>query len=87
MAIVLAEPQAEACIAALETQSQVLISAGTVAELLIVANARNVGQEVVSLIDGLGLDVVTVTPAAARRIAGAYAQWGKGMHPAGTQFR
>ena len=35
------------------------------------------------LIDGSGLDIVTVTPAAARRIAEAYGRWGKGVHPAG----
>jgi ribonuclease VapC len=38
------------------------------------------------LIDGLGIDVVTVTPAASRRIALAYARWGKGHHPAALNF-
>ena len=86
MAIVLGEAEAEACIAALEAEDEILISAGTVAEALIVADRRNVGAEVAGIIDGLGFDIVTVTPAAARRIAGAYAQWGKGMHPAALNF-
>jgi ribonuclease VapC len=79
MAIVLNEPSADACIAALEDDDEILISAGTVAEALIVAARRNVGREMASIIDGIGFEVVTVTPAAARRIAEAYALWGKGM--------
>jgi ribonuclease VapC len=69
MAIVLNESQAEACIAALEVEDDILISAGTVAEALIVSARRNVGAEMASIIDGLGFEFVTVTPAAARRIA------------------
>lgn len=86
MAIVLNEPEADACIAALEAEDAILISAGTVAEALIVSEQRNVNSEVASLIDGLGFDIVTVTPASARRIAHAYSQWGKGIHPAGLNF-
>jgi ribonuclease VapC len=86
MAIVLNEPEADACIAALEAEDAVLISAGTVAEALIVSARRNVGEEATSLIDGLGFEVVTVTPASARRIAQAYAEWGKGVHPAALNF-
>jgi ribonuclease VapC len=86
MAIVLDEAEAEACIAALETESDILISAGTVAEALIVSARRNVHEELASLIDGLGFEVVTVTPASARRIAQAYEQWGKGVNPAALNF-
>ena len=86
MAIVLNEPEADACIAALEAEDAVLIWAGTVAEALIVSARRNVGEEVAGLIDGLGFEVVTVTAASARRIAQAYAQCGKGMHPAALNF-
>jgi len=86
MAIVLDEKEADVCIAALEAEENILISAGTVAEALIVAARRNVGEEVASLIDGLGFDVVTVTPASARRIAQAYAQWGKALSPASLNF-
>jgi ribonuclease VapC len=86
MAIALNEKEADACISALEAEDNILISAGTVAEALIVAARRNVGDEVASLIDGLGFDIVAVTPAAARRIALAYAQWGKGVNPAALNF-
>ncbi|HXQ66671.1 MAG TPA: type II toxin-antitoxin system VapC family toxin [Alphaproteobacteria bacterium] len=86
MAIVLNDTEAGACIAALEAEDDLLISAGTVAEALIVAARRNVGEEVASLIDGLGFEVVTITPASARRIARAYERWGRGVSPADLNF-
>jgi ribonuclease VapC len=86
MAIVLSEREADDCIASLEAEEDILISAGTVAEALIVAAGRNVGDEMAGLIDGLGFEVVTVTPASARRIAQAYGHWGKGIHPAALNF-
>jgi ribonuclease VapC len=78
MAVALNEPEGEACSAALETEDELLISAGTVAEALIVSAARNVGEEVRRLIDELGLEIVAVNAASARRIAMAYERWGPG---------
>ena len=72
MAIALGETAADACIRVLETETQVMISAGTVAEALIVAARRNLGEEMTRLIEGLGFEIVSVTPASARRIAAAY---------------
>ena len=86
MAIVFGEPQAEACMEAIEGADGLLISAGTVAEALIVAGRRNVGEEVAALISGLGFEVVSVTAASARRIAEAYGRWGKGVHPAALNY-
>jgi ribonuclease VapC len=86
MAIVLDESEAEACIAALEAEDDLLISAGTVAEALIVAARRNIGEEMNRIIEGLGFEVVDVTFASARRVAQAYATWGKGMHSAALNF-
>ncbi len=86
MAILLEEPRAEACVAAMEGEEALLISAVTVAEALIVAGRRGLGEEMARLIDGLGFDIVSVTPAAARRVAQAYETWGKGRHPAGLNF-
>jgi len=31
-------------------------------------------------------EIVTVTPASARRIAEAYQRWGRGLHPAAPNF-
>jgi len=86
MAIALGETAADDCIKALEAEPEVLISAGTVAEALIVAARRNVAEEIAKLIDGLGFEIVAVTQASARRIADAYERWGKGVHPAGLNF-
>jgi ribonuclease VapC len=86
MAIVLAEAEADSCIAALGDETEVLVSAATVAEALIVAARRNVGREMSRLIEGLGLEIVSVTPASARRVATAYQRWGRGVHPAGLNF-
>jgi ribonuclease VapC len=86
MAIVLDEPEADACIEVLASEDDLLISAGTMAEALIVAARRNIGEEMARLIDGLGFEIVTVTPASARGIAQAYGRWGKGAHPAALNF-
>ena len=86
MAIVLNEADANACIAALEREDEILISATTIAEALIVAARRNVGEEMGNLIDGLGFNAVAVTPASTRRVALAYARWGKGVHAASLNF-
>ena len=86
MAIVLDEPEADACITALEAEDEILISAATVAEALIVSARRNVGAEVSSIIERLGFQIVAVTPASARRVAKAYQQWGRGLHPAALNF-
>jgi ribonuclease VapC len=86
MAILLNEPEAGACIEALSAEDDLVMSAATAAEALIVSSRRGVGEEMARLIDGLGFDVVDVTNASARRIAGAYARWGKGAHPAGLNF-
>ena len=38
------------------------------------------------LIDGLGFDIIDVTPAVARRVADTYDRWGKGVDPAALNF-
>ena len=86
MAIILGEPVADSSMTVLEFGTELLISAGTVAEALIVATRRNVATEMERLVDGLGFDVVPVTPGTARRIAAAYDRRGKGVHPAGLNF-
>jgi ribonuclease VapC len=86
MAIVLGEPEGDLCIRALEAENDLFISAGTGAEALIVSARRNVGEEMARLIDGLGFEIETVTAASARRVALAYGNWGKGVHPAALNF-
>jgi ribonuclease VapC len=86
MAIVLAEVQADVCMDVLEAETEVLISAGTLAEALIVAGRRNVADEMTALIEELGFTIVPLSAAGARRAAQAYARWGKGAHPASLNF-
>jgi ribonuclease VapC len=83
---ILNEPSADACISALEAEEKVLISAGTLAEVLIVAAHRNVAEELSRVIEGLGFELELVTAASARRVSEAYQHWGKGVHPAGLNF-
>lgn len=86
MAIVLGEPEADACVAAMAAADTILMSAGSLAESLIVASRRGVAMEVEAMIDRLALEVAPVTQAAALRVADAYAKWGRGVHPAGLNF-
>lgn len=86
MAVVLDEPQASRCIPVLEAEQDVLISAGTVAEAMIVATHRNVGAEMEALISQLGFEIIPVTGSAAMRIAQIYAKWGRGLSAAGLNF-
>jgi ribonuclease VapC len=86
MAILLDAPEAGACAAVLEAEAELLISAGSVAEALIVSARRNLGDEMARLIEGLGFEIVNVTPVSARQVAQACENWGKGLHPASLNF-
>jgi ribonuclease VapC len=86
MAILQREPGFEVCMDVLEAETEVLISAGTLVEALIVAGRRDVAQPMNALIDGLGFTVAPVTAAMARRVAEAYGRWGRGVHPAGLNL-
>lgn len=44
------------------------------------------GEELAELVEGLGLEIVGLTAASARRVAEAYSRWGKGVHPAALNF-
>ena len=85
MALLLGEPEAEAIASLLETRAA-LISAGTLAETLVVADRRGIGAEMAQLVEGLGIAVEPLSLAGARQVAAAYGQWGKGVHPAGLNL-
>lgn len=86
LAILLEEPLADDCDAALNSADRLLISAGTLTEALIVAQARNRGQALEALLAGLGFEVVPVDAASAQRAAAAHARWGRGARTAGLNF-
>ncbi|HEY3777379.1 MAG TPA: type II toxin-antitoxin system VapC family toxin [Rhizomicrobium sp.] len=86
VAIILGEPAGRACLAVLERESEILISAATLAELLVVAARRQIAGEIGKLIDSVGFETVTLTKSAAVAVGDAYRKWGKGFHPAGLNF-
>ena len=86
MAVLLGEPAGETCATVLGSETRLLISAGTLAEALIVAGNRGIRAEMTALVAEGGVEVVPVTAATAARVAEAYATWGKGHHPAGLNF-
>ena len=86
IAILLGEAEAETCALTLARADKRLISAGTLAETMIVAARHGVRQEMARLIESLRAEVVTVTAMSAHRSADAYQRWGKGFHPAALNY-
>jgi ribonuclease VapC len=86
MAILLGEAEADRCADVLEAEDKILISAGTMAEALIVALRRNRADEMKKLIAGLGIETIGVTAATVQNVVQAYETWGKGVHSASLNF-
>lgn len=86
MAVLLDEPAAAAIAEVLAGEEALAISAGTLAEALLVAGARGRRADMERLVEGLGIEVAPVTEACARRLADALARWGRGRHPAALNF-
>jgi ribonuclease VapC len=86
MAILLKEPKTVAAMAALEADPDVVISAGTLAEALIVATRQNIGEQMIKLVDRMNFEVAPVTRADALRVGQAYVRWGKGLHRAALNY-
>lgn len=86
MAILLGEAEADRCADVLEAEDKILISAGTMAEALIVALRWNRRDEMEKLIAGLGFEIIGVTAATVQLVVQAYGTWGKGVHPAALNF-
>jgi ribonuclease VapC len=84
--IILDASRAEACIMALESADAVVISAGSIAESLIVAIGHSAERPLGSLFERFGLDVIPLTEGRAKAAARAYRRYGKGWHPAGLNF-
>lgn len=84
--IILDAPAAIACMDALEAADEVLISAGTMTECLIVAFGHKAEQPLKNLFDRFGLTVIPVTEARAQAAAQGYQRYGRGWHAAGLNF-
>jgi ribonuclease VapC len=85
-AIAAGEASASECAKVLVAEPEILISACTLAEALIVASRKNIGAEMKRLIKGAGLTVVPVTEADAILVAEAHDRWGRGVHPAALNY-
>ena len=86
MVLLLGEPEADQIATLLGSEESLLISAGTLAEALIVAERRGLQAEMAQLLEGLSVDVDEVGAVGAVAVAQAYSTWGKGVHPAGLNF-
>ena len=86
MAVLLDEPESTRCIETMATSASLAISAGTLAEAMIVAGRIGARAALDRLLTRLKPEIVPVTTADARRVGDAYDLWGKGVHPAGLNF-
>lgn len=86
MAIVLDEPRADLCHGALAGEAEILISAATAVEAMIVAHRKGVADEMSELLADFSFQTVPVAPDEVQKIADAYRRWGKGFHPAALNF-
>lgn len=86
MAVLLDEPECTRCIEAMATETPLAISAGTLAEAMIVAGRFGARSALERLMARLKPEVVPVTAADARRVGDAYDLWGKGGHATGLNF-
>ena len=86
MALLLDEPEADQIADRLKSEEEFTISAGTLAEALIVAGRRWISTEMSQLIEGIAVEIENLSAAGAIAVAEAYSVWGKGIHPAGLNF-
>lgn len=82
MAIILGEPEAADCRAAIAEADELLIAAPNLTEALIVAAGRELHGEMALLIDRLSLTVAPLSEDLAYAAVRSYLRWGKGHHRA-----
>lgn len=83
--VVARQPLADPC-ARLLSRAELIISAATLAEALIVASRKRVLSELDDVLAALDLTVEEVDAEFAERAADAYRRWGKGFHPADLNY-
>lgn len=82
VAVLLDEDEAGRCVDAISRESELIISAALLAEVLIVAEAKGMLMPLREMLAGLDPDVIPLTPERAYKAAIAYERWGKGYHRA-----
>jgi ribonuclease VapC len=83
--VVAQKPLADRC-ARILTRAELVISAATLAEVLIVASRKGVLPELDDVLAVLDITVEEVDAAFAERAADAHRRWGKGFHLAGLNY-
>lgn len=86
MAIARAEANADRLRSCLQASTQVVMSAGTPAEVLVVSGHRGLRTAILDVIEELGITIVPVMCEDAHAVAAAHHSWGRGVHPAGLNF-
>jgi len=86
MAILLKEPAWDALVGVLEREVEIIASAGTIAEAAVVASKHGVRAELERLLERVGVRVVPLDVAGARRVGDAHEAWGKGGSVSALNF-
>lgn len=86
MAVIASEPSAEQCQSILEQETQILMSAATLTEALIVAARRGFSADMRLAIETSVTSIVELTSERAQLAAEAYTRWGKNFHAASLNF-
>ena len=86
IAILLREETREVCLARMQNDPEVMISAGTLAEAYMVALARGFGPRLKELVIELKIAVIPLTQNFAYQAGEAHRDWGKGRHRASLNY-
>lgn len=85
MAILLNEPEAQE-ISICMSENDLIMSAGTYAELMIVSAGRNINQQAKALVKQVGITIEIIDRQTGDAIHEAYMKWGKGRNSAALNF-
>ncbi len=86
MAVLLNEAESARCIDAMADETDLAVSAGTLAEAMIVAGRHRARTALIRLMSRLKPEIVPVTADDAAAMGEAYDRWGKGARTAGLNF-
>lgn len=76
----------ERCASAIEDAGELMMSAATVAETLIVAARRGGLEQATRFLNGYGIQVIPLDEKRAHAAAAAYRSWGKTFHRAKLNY-
>ena len=86
VAILQGEPEAARLRLRIAEGEDLIMSAGTAAEALILSGQRGIRQKLEGMLKEFAVEIVPLMAADIIQVADAYARWGRGNHPAGLNF-